>query len=158
MKKLTLLASCLLIALLLPGLASARNIYVQKMFDAEVFASSTAEYSKDKAGDAVVIDLNQFDGEGYFAVQVYLNDADGSMTLEWEGSNDGTNYVAAYDDNGNAWSNICTSFAFGGGPATNGRAVFTVQPPPCRYLRIKATPSAHAITGLTVIVSHVSGN
>lgn len=153
MKKLFQFIICAACVFLFGATSFAGQVYVKHMFTSEAFASGTAEYSKDTAGTAVVIDCNEYKSVGYFAIQVYLNDADGSMTLEWEGSNDGTNYVEAYDADGNAWDNICTSLAFGGGPATNGRAVYTIQPPPCRYLRIKATPSAHAITGLTVIVS-----
>lgn len=122
------------------------KVHLWTAFDAEAFAISTAKYSKS-------INVGQYRPGGFFSVQVYLNDADGSMTLGWQASNDNTNFVNAYDSDGAAWAAICTSFAFNGGPATDGRAVFTVQPPPCKYLRIIATPSAHAITGLTVIVS-----
>lgn len=117
------------------------------LFSSEAFESSTAEYSAVINMDAIRKNKKP---DGYFSVQVYLNDADGSMTLEWLGSNDGTNYTEPYDSDGNAWDDICTSFAYDGGPGGDGRAIFTVQPPPTKYLKVKGTPSAHAITGLTV--------
>lgn len=122
------------------------KIHLWTPFDATAFASGTAQYSSS-------INVGLYRPNGFFSTQVYLNDADGSMTLEWQASNDNTNFIEAYDEDGNEWPAICTSFAYNGGIGTNGRAVFTIQPPPGKYLRIKATPSAHAITGLTVIVS-----
>lgn len=126
-----------------------KNTWLKTVFSAEPLAVSTPKYSS-------VIDLDACGGFAVFGIQVYVNDANGNVTLNWEGSNDNVHWVKAYDSDGNAWPDICAAFAYNGGINADGRAVFTIQPSPCRYLRIKATPSAHVIDGLTVIVSIVS--
>lgn len=150
MKKIIGLLMALVLLVCSQASAEDGRIYTQYLFGSatvgEAFASGVAEYS-------AAIDMNDYKPGGYVTLQVYLDDADGSITLEWEVSHDGINFTEPLDENGTRVPNILTSFAFNHGKATDGREMLPIPVPTMgRYVRIKATPSAHVITGLTVII------
>lgn len=138
----------LILIIMLPPLCFAGDLgLLTKSVFNEGLVASTAETSE-------IIEVNKIFATGFWGLQVDLNDNDGSVTIEWLVSNDGTNFREALNPDGTRWSNICTAFAFNDGESVDGLEMFTVQPPPFKYLRLRITPSAHNIFNLNIIVSY----
>lgn len=135
MKKLLL---TLLAVLLVVGSASAEikfPITVKAVHSANAITLNTNESS-------ARIDLNGRAQAGTFSIQVLVT-GDGTAKFEYLLSNDGTNFVEP-----TSGADIATAFTKTSGPGSDGRDIFTFQPEPARWMKIRVTETgaANAIT------------
>lgn len=121
---------------------SDKYLNTVEIFSAETITANTSENS-----DA--IDLNKYQPEGYFSLQVVLA-GDGTAKFEYLLSNDGSNYLEPSDAIDIASGHIKTS-----GPGGDGIDIYTFEPNPARFLKIKVTEtgtSNDVIVTVTLLV------
>jgi hypothetical protein len=103
-----------------------RDIYITKIFSSESVAASGSATS-------APLDLGSISSSGYFSLQVAVTGS-GELTLEFELSNDGINYVTPTGS-----LEITTGLSATSGPGSDGKDIYSFGPILARWLRIKAT-------------------
>jgi len=124
--KLTLLLSLLAISVYAQD--SAREIRVQKAFDA-------VSLTNGQSSTSMAIRLDSWKPVGYFSLQMAVTAGTGSVaSVNYELSNDGQTFVTPASA-----SAICSSIATNSGPSSDGNAFYSFAPELSLYIRIKAT-------------------
>lgn len=114
---------------------------------------SSNAITKNTAEESNIIDLDMLAINGYFGAQLYMVEATNTsvIKLQWGVSNDGTNFHYSSD----AADDIVTAFKANSGPSTNGRAMYSFDPIPSRFIRFKATETETStdVTGFSLTVA-----
>ncbi len=112
-------------------------------YDGPIPAEGTETLDGNYSVLSEAIDINKYKPDGYFVGQLILDDDDASVTIEWEVSMDGVNFVEPLDEDGLRIPDICTSFAHNGGKDENGKEYFMIPKPVLGlFVRIEITPVA----------------
>ena len=139
MKKL-IVSIILLAVLLLPfngfGGDGQVQMSVTTALDAVTVALSTTQTSS-------VIDLANV--RGYFSVQ-YLITGDGTITLSYTLSNDGSTYLLPSAD-----SDIATGLTKTSGPGSDGKDIIMFNPSIARFMKITATETGGANSAVVTV-------
>jgi hypothetical protein len=98
--------------------------FVEEVFTAEEVAASGSALTR-------VIDVGQSGGQ--FSVQVELT-GDGTATIDWVGSNDGTDYIKP-----NGASDIVAGFIKTSGPGSDGKHIYSFNVIPIKFIKLKIT-------------------
>jgi hypothetical protein len=86
------------------------------------------------------IDLERFNLEGFFSLQVEVSTVGGgTLTAEYLLSNNGTDFIEPSDA-----EDIFTDFGAADGPGADGKDINDFNPMLARYLRLKFTESSSA--------------
>lgn len=93
-----------------------------------LFLSVSIDASGNSTSD---IDLRRMNAEGFFSIQYQIT-GDGTVTIDYLESNDGSNFVDPEDD-------IDTGFTKTGGPNSDGIDLQPFEPNLCGVLRIRIT-------------------
>jgi hypothetical protein len=107
-------------------------IRTEKIFDAEVIAKSTATST-----DA--IDLGADRPIGDLSIQLELT-GDGTATVSWTGSLDGTDYLVPNGDTGT----IIAGFVKTSGPGGDGKHIYPFDMSIIRFIKITVTETGTA--------------
>ncbi len=113
----------------------------------EIFSTETITKNTNESSDA--IDLNKYQPEGYFSLQVVLT-GDGTGKFEYLVSNDGSNYLEP-----SGASDIATGHTKTSGPGGDGIDIYTFQPGVARFMKIKVTETGTAndvVVTITLLV------
>lgn len=110
----------------LPASAKYWQLATTKVLDAVTVAASGTATS-------TVIDLNGPELAGYFSLQVAVT-GDGTAKFEYQVSNNGTDYVEP-----TGASDIATGITKTSGPGADGKDIYSFEPVPANYIRIKVT-------------------
>ena len=152
MKKLVLCLLVMVAGVFNDGLAMADGnvIYRQVLFNNISLTAGSVSYA--------YIDVGKLRPNGIASIQVYLNDADGAITMEWEVSNNDISiapasraYVEPLGMTGIRIADICTAFTKAQAKAGDGREIFPIKEPILGLsARIKITnASANLIDSFT---------
>lgn len=105
------------------------SITCNKIFDAEEIAASESYTSS-------AIDLTHT--KGYFSIQYEIT-GDGTLTISYLLSNDGTNFMLP-----STGSNIGTSLTKTSGPGSGGKDIIAFTPVLANFIKFKATETGGA--------------
>jgi len=139
MKRL-IISIVLAIALVLPPSVFGGDRQVQ-MSVTTVLSAVTVALSTTQTSAA--IDLAGV--RGYFSIQ-YAITGDGTLTLSYTLSNDGTNYLLPSAD-----STIATGLTKTSGPGGDGKDIISFNPTIARFMKITATETAGANAAVVTI-------
>jgi hypothetical protein len=115
------------------------SLRVETVFSGLVIPLSTSVYSNG---------ISLLGLEGYLSLY-FANSGDGTATLLYELSNDGTNWSQV-----TTLSSLATGFVKTSGPASDGKTFLFFNPPVAAWLRLKVTETGGAST---LVVTAVLG-
>ena len=119
---------------------SEGTIFTKKIFDAETVTKNTTVTSS-------AIDLQKKRPGGQFSIQLEIT-GDGTVTVDWTGSNDGMDYVKP-----TTVTDIVAGFTKTSG--TGGKDIYSFSPKLCQYMKIRVTETVttdDAIATITLAV------
>jgi hypothetical protein len=76
-----------------------------------------------------IIDLNTFQPNGYFSMQITTTGTTGTLKVQYQSSNDGVSFSVPHDKDGNEVNDIVTAHAV-------GNQIYAFSPILSRYMRI----------------------
>lgn len=104
---------------------------MNEIISKDIFNGESIAASGSKTSNA--FNLSSIKPNGFFSLQLELT-GDGTGKIEFECSNDGKNFLTPSES-----EDIVTSHTKTSGPGEDGKDIYSFTPPPCMYLRIKAT-------------------
>ena len=102
------------------------TIHTEKIFDAQAVVKNTTVTSS-------AIDLQRKRPGGQFSIQLEIT-GDGTVTVDWTGSNNGVDYVKP-----TTVTDIVAAFTKTSGPGSDGKDIYSFSPKLCRYMKIRIT-------------------